>query len=60
MVKVEVISGLVNAHVKKILDMAALCLPEEKFQIFRKLTLNEFGKSGLIKELERVLEIKER
>ncbi len=60
MVTVEMISGIVNAHVKKILDMAALCLPHDKFQIFRKMTLDEFGKSGLIKELERVLQNKER
>ncbi len=51
---------LVNAHVKDILDIAELSLPKEKFPLFRKLTLNKFGKSGLGKELERVLRSQER
>ena len=44
---------LVNSCVKDLLDIAELSLPEEKFSIFRKVTLNKFGKSGLGKELER-------
>jgi hypothetical protein len=55
MVTQELIIQLVNCRVKKILDMAALSLPDDKFHIFRKITLDEFGKSGLVKELERVL-----
>jgi hypothetical protein len=51
---------LINARVKKILDFAELSLPQEKFPVFRKLTLDEFGRSGLVKELERVLGSKER
>jgi hypothetical protein len=51
---------LVNARVKKILDLAELSLPKDKFPLFRKLTLDEFGNSGLGKELERVLGRKER
>jgi hypothetical protein len=60
MVTQEVIVHLVNCRVKKILDVAALSLPDDKFHIFRKITLDEFGKSGLIKELERVLRSQER
>ena len=60
MVTQEHIMRLINARVTKILDYAALSLPEDKFILFRKLTLNEFGKSGLEKELEMVLRSQER
>jgi hypothetical protein len=60
MVSQDQIVQLVNARVKKILDFAELSLPQDKFPIFRKLTLDEFGRSGLIKELERVMRGKER
>jgi hypothetical protein len=60
MVNQEHIMQLVNARVKKVLDLAALSLPQDKFLLFRKLTLDEFGKSGLGKELERVLRSSER
>lgn len=60
MVSQEQIVQLVNARVKKILDFAELSLPQDKFLIFRKLTLDEFGRSGLVKELERVMRNKER
>jgi hypothetical protein len=60
MVTSEQIMQLVNAHVKDILDIAELSLPTEKFPLFRKLTLNKFGKSGLGKELERVFRSQER
>ena len=60
MVTQDQIMQLVNARVKKILDLAELSLPKEKFPLFRKLTLDEFGKSGLGKELERVLGRKDR
>lgn len=60
MVTQEQIMQLVNARVKKLLDLAELALPEGKYETFRRLTLNEFGKSGLAKELERVLRGQER
>ena len=60
MVTLELIMQLVNGRVKKVLDVAALSLPQEKFPIFRKITLDEFGKSGLVKELEKVLRTQER
>jgi hypothetical protein len=40
---------------KRILHFAELAMPHDKYEIFRKLTLDEFGKSGLVKELERVV-----
>jgi hypothetical protein len=60
MVNQEHIMQLVNARMKKILHFAELAMPESKFDTFRKLTLDEFGKSGLVKELERVLRSSER
>lgn len=60
MISHDQIVQLVNARVKKILDFAELSLPQDKFPIFRKLTLDEFGRSGLVKELERVLRSKDR
>ena len=60
MVSQDQIVQLVNARVKKILDFAELSLPQDKFPIFRKLTLDEFGRSGLVKELERVMRSTER
>lgn len=46
MVSQEQIVQLVNARVKKILDFAELSLPQDKFLIFRKLTLDEFAGVG--------------
>ena len=60
MVTQDQIIQLINMRVKKILDLAELSLPRDKYVIFRKLTLDEFGKSGLGKELERVMRITER
>ena len=60
MITIEIIRPLIYARVKKTLDMAALCLPQDKFRMFRKLMLDEFGQSGLETELERVLHSKER
>jgi hypothetical protein len=60
MVTKEKILPLVNVHVKRILDFAELSMPKDKFLLYRKLTLDEFGKSGLEKELERVFCSQER
>lgn len=54
MVSLEIIIPLINERVKKILDLAKLSLPDEKFVTFRRMVLDEFGRSGLIRELERV------
>ncbi len=60
MVNQEELTSLINARMKKVLSFAELAMPENKFAIFKKLTLDEFGKSGLVKELERVLRSLER
>jgi hypothetical protein len=45
---------LVNYRVTRILLVAEASLPASQFQAFRKLVLNEFGRNGLVRELERL------
>jgi hypothetical protein len=54
MVKQEDIERLINVHLNQLLIVAETALPASQFQAFRKFTLNEFGKNGLGKELERL------
>jgi hypothetical protein len=54
MVTLEVILRLINTRVARLLDVAELALPSDRFLKFRKLTLDEFGRSGLERELERL------
>jgi hypothetical protein len=43
-----------NARKNRVLLIAQSSLPEHQFRAFRQLFLDEFGKSGLEKELERL------
>ncbi len=45
---------LVHGHVTHVLLVAQAALPGSQFQAFRTLVLNEFGRSGLERELERL------
>jgi len=45
MVTSEQIMKIVNFRVKKVLDLAELSLPQDKFPKFRKLILDEFGQT---------------
>lgn len=45
------IMSLVNRRVTRLLDVAETALPGERFQPFRKIMLEEFGRNGLEKEL---------
>lgn len=47
---------LLNARKNRVLLLAQAALSESQFQAFRVLFLNEFGKSGLERELARVLD----
>jgi hypothetical protein len=38
-----------------VLLIAQAALPEHQFEAFRRLVLDEFGRAGLIKDLDRVL-----
>ncbi len=54
MVSTSQVMELVNPHVRRILLMIEACLPPSQFQAYRKLVLDEFGRNGLVGELERV------
>lgn len=51
----QVILGLLNVRKNRVLLVAQASLPEPQFRAFRQIFLDEFGKSGLEKELERVI-----
>lgn len=50
--EVYIIRDLINKRLNKVLLFAESSLPRSQFLAFRKLTLDEFGKSGIEKELE--------
>jgi|GEM_PF-1099616 len=43
--------ALVQARVKRVLDLAELAIPADKFERFRTLVLDEFGHKGLQRDL---------
>lgn len=56
----ETITELLGARLKRVLDAAALALPPERFLQYRKIVLDEFGRRGLLKDLERELRNRDR
>lgn len=50
----QAILGLLNARKNRVLLVAQSSLPESQFRAFKKIFLDEFGQSGLEKELVRV------
>ncbi len=54
MVTRELIDKLIGKRVSEVLLIAQSALPQSQFQAFRKLTLNQFGDSGLGKDLDEV------
>ena len=51
MVILQIISELVDARLKRVLDAAALALPPGQFMQYRRIVLDEFGRRGLLKDL---------
>lgn len=51
----QVVLELLNARKNRVLLVAQASLPESQFKAFRQIFLDEFGKGGLEKELERVI-----
>jgi hypothetical protein len=45
---------LAHGRVNHVLLVAQAALPGSQFQVFRTVVLNEFGRSGLERELERL------
>lgn len=56
MVTLEQIDSMIKNRLNRVLLFAEASLPQSQFKAFRKLTLDEFGNSGLGKELERVFD----
>ena len=56
MVTQELIEELIRKRLKRVLSFARVGLMDRQFEEFRKLTLDEFGQSGLVKDLERVFQ----
>lgn len=54
MVTREDIERLLNTRLSQILLIAESSLPATQYQAFRKLTLNEFGRNGIGKDLDRL------
>ena len=51
----QAILALLNARKNKILRIAETALPERQFMAFRGLLLDEFGREGLERDLERLV-----
>ena len=49
----DTVGKLVSVRLKRVLDAAELVLSTPQFLQFRKIVLNEFGRSGLLGDLER-------
>jgi len=54
MVTLAALLELLNGCKNRVLLVAQAALPESQFRAFRQIFLNEFGKSGLERELERL------
>lgn len=53
-VTLDTIKKLIDSRKSKALLLAQTALPESQYSAFRKLFLDEFGKSGLESDLERL------
>jgi len=51
---------VLNRRKGKVLDLAQLSMHEAQFRTFKKLFLNEFGREGAERELQRVVAEYER
>ena len=50
----------IKARISRVLLVAESSLPERQFRAYRKLVLDEFGKSGLERELEELFQLNEK
>jgi len=54
MVELQAVLGLINARKNRVLQVAELALSPQRFKMFRKVFLDEFGREGLESELAKV------
>lgn len=55
MVSRDDITALVNARLNRVLRVAEAALSDAQFRAFRRVTLDEFGRDGLGRDLARLL-----
>lgn len=55
MVSFAAIVALLNQRKSRVLRIAEAALPETQFRAFRGLVLDEFGREGLERDLERLM-----
>ena len=60
MVTLPAIFVLLNLRKKRVLSIAEAALPETQFRAFRGLLLDEFGREGLERDLERLMAEREQ
>jgi hypothetical protein len=53
MVTLGLLVQMINSRKNRLLLVAEAALPPTQFQAFRRVVLDEFGKSGLERELEQ-------
>ena len=51
----EALLPLINARLNRVLLIAQAVLPEHQFEAFRRLFLDEFGRAGLLRDLDTIL-----
>jgi hypothetical protein len=54
MVNESDVTKLVNKRLTQVLLVAECSLPDSQFKAFRKVTLNEFGRNGLVEDLRQL------
>jgi hypothetical protein len=54
MVNKEDIKTLINPRLNRVLTAVELSVPKDKYGTCRKVILNEFGNSGLVRDLEEL------
>ncbi len=60
MITLQTIIDLLGLRLRRILDAAELALSPQQFLRFRKIVLDEFGRQGLLKDLEREFRNRDR
>jgi hypothetical protein len=51
----EAIVAALNARMSNVLQVAEAALPPPQFQAFRKIALDQFGRSGFQRDVEKAL-----
>ena len=55
MMLLQAMLEVLSTHKRRVLEFAELSLPADKFVVFRKMFLGEFGRNGVERELARII-----